>query len=53
MELKSKEREWQGLIAVQMAMRFGQMACHTDYAIVLAACEHDALIDSRQDMYNV
>lgn len=53
MGLKSKEREWQGLIAVQMAMTFGQMARHTDYAIVLAAREHDALIDSRQEMYNV
>lgn len=53
MELKSKEREWQGLIAVQMAMTFGQMARHTDYAIVLTAHEYDALIDSWQEMYNV
>lgn len=53
MGLKSKEREWQGLIAVQMAMTFKQMACHPDYAIVLVACEHDALIDPRLEMYNV
>lgn len=30
-----------------------QMARHTDYAIVFAAQDHDALIDSRQEMYNV
>lgn len=53
MGLKSKEWEWQGLIAVQMAMMFGQMSHHTDYAIVFSAHEHDALIDSRQEIYNV
>lgn len=52
MGLKSKEREWPGLIAVQMAMTCGQMARHTDYAIVLSARERDALIDSRQEIYN-
>lgn len=53
MGLKSKEWEWKGLIAVQMAMTCGQMARHTDYTIVLSACKPDVLIDSRQEMHNV